>query len=362
MTYVSIVKCSSYNKSEVYSAVKKSVSLIGGLNIKNGSKVLIKPNLLSPKHPKLCVTTHPEVVRAIIKLLKLKKCRISVGDSPGINDPVTTAKVAGILQVCEEEKVNFVPFKKSKSYFYKDALYMHRFDLCDIISDMDYIINVPKLKTHVLMNVTLAIKNSFGFMVGTSKGQMHLKMGEKDKFASMLVDLSNFVKPHINIIDGIMGMEGEGPGSGTPKKVGIISASYDSLALDIVMSRMMGFDPMSILTNKIALSNKNEDYLKSIKVVGERLKILKFKPATPQALTFIFSKNVAQFVNRVFSAKPFINYNKCKACKECIKICPAKTIIMKNGKAFIKKKKCIRCFCCHEICPFHAIDLKKWRL
>ncbi len=360
---VSIVKCSSYDKELVYKAVKKAIDLIGGLKIKRNSKVLIKPNLLRPRHPKWQVTTHPEVIRAIIRILKQNKCKVYVGDSPGFHEPFVTARVCGILDVCEQEKVPFVDFRKKKSYLYKDAVFMKRFDLTDFIDKVDYIINVPKLKTHVMMGATFAIKNTFGFMVGLNKSRMHFKLAEKEKFASMLVDLNNFIKPSLNIMDGVIGMEGNGPGNGDPKRVGIISASYDSLAMDITMCRVVGFDPLSILTNKIALSRKDKNFMQDIEVVGEKNVRVKLKAASKRPLSFVIPKGFARIANNLISSRPVIDYKKCKACEECIKICPAKTIVMKEyhfkKAAWIGKKNCIRCFCCHEICPHDAIDLKK---
>ena len=359
---VSLVKCTSYDEKEVYSAVRKSIELIGGLPIKKNSKVLIKPNLLRPRHPKWHVTTHPSVVRAIIKILKEKDCRIFVGDSPGFHDPYVTAKVSGILDVCKQENVKFLDFKSKKSYLFKDALYIKRFDLSDVLDKVDYIINVPKLKTHVMMGVTFAVKNTFGFVVGLNKSKMHMKLSEKDKFATMLVDINNFVKPCLNIMDGIVGMEGDGPGAGDIKEAGIVSASYDSLAMDIVMCKSIGFDPLSIWTNKIGLKTREKDFLDKIKVVGEYVKV-KFKPSDEKQLSFVLPKGVAKFVDNLTTSRPKINYRKCKACGECIKICPAKTIFMKKygakKAAWIDKKNCIRCFCCHEICPYDSIDIKK---
>ena len=365
MVKVSLVKCDDYGSANVYNAVKKSIELIGGLNIKSGSKVLVKPNLLRPRHPKYAVTTHPEVVRAVIRALKEINCKVIVGDSPGFHDAVVSARTSGILDVCKSEKVEFIDFKKGKSYLYKEAILMKHFTLADVIEDVDYIVNVPKLKTHVMMGVTLAIKNTFGFIIGLEKSKLHFKLKEKDQFASMLVDLNNFVKPVINIMDGIVGMEGNGPGNGDPVNVGIISASHNSLAMDITMCKLIGVDPLSIWTNKVALSKEKGSFVDRINVVGEKLDDVKvrFKVSKEQPLRFVIPKGVAKVLGNLITAKPKINIKRCKACSECIKICPAKTIHMKqyNGKktAWIDKKDCIRCFCCHEICPYDAIDIKR---
>jgi uncharacterized protein (DUF362 family)/NAD-dependent dihydropyrimidine dehydrogenase PreA subunit len=368
MQKVSLVKCTSYNEKEVYEAVKKSIDLIGGLNIKDSSKVLIKPNLLVAVSPDKHASTHPSIIQAIIKILKEKNCTIFVGDSPGFHDPLRTAKATGILEVCKKENVKFIEFKNKKSYLYKEAIFLKRFDLCDIIDKVDYIINVPKLKTHAMMHVTLAIKNTFGFIIGLSKSQMHLKLQDEEKFGSMLVDLNNFVKPTLNIMDGIIGMEGNGPQNGDLKKANIISASHDSLAMDIVMCKFIGFNPLTIPTNKVALTKQDSNYLKNIQIVGEKLDDVKvpFKPSDKRPITFMFPKSIGKKINHLLAPRPIINTKKCKACGECITICPAKTISMNqydNKKAaYIHKKNCIRCFCCHEICPFDSIIIKKNRI
>ncbi|MFH2027809.1 MAG: DUF362 domain-containing protein, partial [Nanoarchaeota archaeon] len=337
MKKVSIVKCNSYDEKEVFEAVKNSVRLIGGLNIKDNSNVLIKPNLLAAKKPEQHITTHPAVIRAIVKLLKEKNCKIYIGDSPGLSDSLTAARVCGMLDICEQEKVEFIDFKDKKTYFNEKAKSMKRFELCDILDKVDYIVNVPKLKTHVMMGVTMAIKNTFGFIVGLNKSQMHLKLVDKDKFANMLVDLNEFVNPHLNIIDGIVGMEGNGPSNGNLKKVGVIGASYDSLALDITMCKLIGHDPLKIFTNKVALERRGKDYLNSIEVVGEKEVRVNFKPSDEQPVTFIQSRRIAKIINRFTSAQPVIDVDKCKACGQCIKICPAKTISYKDKKAWINR-------------------------
>jgi len=363
MTKVSIVKCDSYDNEEVYDAVKKSIDLIGGLNIREESKVLIKPNILRPAHPNRNITTHPAVIRAIIKILKQKNCKIFVGDSPGFHNPLVSARVSGILDVCKEEGVSFVDFKDKKSYFVKDSAIIKRFDFAKIIDEVDYIINAPKLKTHVQMGITFAIKNTFGFMTGLNKSKLHLKLSDKEKFATMLVDIHKFINPTINIIDGVFGMEGDGPSNGKEKKAGIIAASYDALSLDIVMCKLVGFNPLDYLTNKVALRSKEEKFIENINIVGVKEINVPFEPANTISVGFGLPKPLRKIIHTLMISKPRINPKKCKACQECIKICPAKTIFMRTYKdkqvAWIKKENCIRCFCCHEICHYDAIDIKK---
>ncbi len=357
MVKVSLVRCESYDADRLSEAVERSIKLIGGPKASKGAKVLIKPNLLRPRHPRFHVTTHPEFVRAIIRTFKGKGCEIIVGDSPGFHDPYTTAKVCGILDVCREEGAEFVGFRSKKTYLHEDALLMKRMELADIIDGVDYIVNAPKMKTHVMMGVTLAVKNTFGFMVGLNKSQMHLKLADREKFASMLVDINNFVKPDLNLMDGVVGMEGNGPGNGTPISSGLIAASHDSLAMDIVLCRIMGVK--GILTNKKGLQTRGERFLEDIDEVGDKALKLRFKPAEKQPVTFVSSNYLAKVMREIMTAKPRINSRKCKACGECMRICPAKAIKMKSGAASIVRKDCIRCYCCHEICPHDAVEIRK---
>ncbi|MEA2038091.1 MAG: DUF362 domain-containing protein [Nanoarchaeota archaeon] len=365
MEKVSLVKCSSYDDKEVYNAVKKSVELIDGLKIKDNSKVLIKPNLLRPSHPNTNTTTHPSIVKAVIKLLKEKKCNVFVGDGPGFHDPKTTAKVCGILDVCKEENVPFVDFTDKKSYLIEDAMLIKRHDFAKIIDEVDYIINLPKLKTHVQMGITFAVKNTFGFIPGLNKSKLHLKLADKEKFAMMLLDVHNFIKPNINIIDAVFGMEGNGPTNGTSKKVGLIASSHDALALDIVMCKVVSFNPLDFWTNRVGLRLKEKDFIENIKITGEKLDEVKinFKHPEVNSIQFGLPKFVHEIIHNLIVSKPKVNSKKCVACQECIRICPAKTIHLKKyGKkqvAWINKKDCIRCFCCHEICNYDAIDIKK---
>ncbi|HLC96976.1 MAG TPA: DUF362 domain-containing protein [Candidatus Nanoarchaeia archaeon] len=301
MVTVALAKCSSYDSEEVYHSVKKSVSLLD-VPIKN-SKVLIKPNLLYPRKPEDAVTTHPEVVRAAIQLFKQLNCEVLVGDSPGIHDPIQTAQATGILQVCRDEGIAFVKFMGKKSFTVKNPLIRRKFDLTSYVAEVDHIVNIPKLKTHVMTGSTIAIKNLFGLIVGLHKSQFHFKYYEKEDFAKMLIDLANTINPSLSIVDGIIGMEGNGPGSGQPKKAGIIAASEDPLALDIIMNRFIGIGPMEIWTNKVGLQTRPADFLKSIKMVGDKIKPVPFKRAEDRPMTFIVPKGAVQFVSKLFANK-----------------------------------------------------------
>jgi len=305
MTNVSLVHCNSY--SDVEEAIRKSISLVN-FRIKKGSKVLLVPNLLRPKGPEHCITTHPSVVQAVIRILKERDCTVFVGASPGMHDPLVTAKASGILDVCRKEGASFVAFKYRKTYFLRNGLYMKKLTLTNMLERVDCVVNLPKMKTHVMMRNTLAVKNTFGLVVGLHKGQLHLNIADKGNFAKMLIDINNHVKPVLNVMDGVMAMEGNGPGSGTPINSGIISASTDSVAMDIVLSTVMGFDLDENFTNSAGLLTRKKDFVSNISIVGDKINIVPFKRAEDKPLTFVLPRSVARIIGKITTSGEVINH------------------------------------------------------
>ncbi len=267
---VSVVKADNYNIETVDKAVNDAVNLIGGWKnfIKKGDKVLIKPNMLTNVTPEKAVTTHPEVVRAVIKAVKNMGALPAVGDSPGISNLKSTAKRTGILTICEEENVPFVYFKQSKAYNYMEGRFIKQFELVDCLSDFDKIISVAKMKTHVFMGVTGAVKNLFGCIVGTDKARFHLRMQKHIDFAHVMVDLYQTIKPTLNIIDGITAMEGQGPMSGDVVDAKIIIASSDGFAADLIMA-----DKTQNVKTRLSFDGEAE-YKAACKEINSTLKVL----------------------------------------------------------------------------------------
>lgn len=359
---VSVIKADNYNIEIVDKAVNDAVNLIGGWQnfIKKGDKVLIKPNMLTNVTPEKAVTTHPEVVRAVIKAVKNIGALPAVGDSPGISNLKSTAKRTGILTICEEENVPFVYFKQSKAYNYMEGRFIKQFELVDCLSDFDKIISVAKIKTHVFMGVTGAVKNLFGCIVGTDKARFHLRMQKHIDFAHVMVDLYQTIKPTLNIIDGITAMEGQGPMSGDVVDAKIIIASSDGFAADLIMADKMGFDAEAMPIAAAGIEEKRIVHLKDIKVVGDG-KDEQFHFVKPHTYKSMQDTYVPKFILKLgqnqLTSKPVINKN-CVACGRCSHHCPPKAITIIDKKVNIDYQKCIRCYCCQELCPHQAVDLK----
>jgi uncharacterized protein (DUF362 family)/NAD-dependent dihydropyrimidine dehydrogenase PreA subunit len=362
ITEVSIVKCGNYNASLVLEATRKAINLLGGISsfIRFGSKVLVKPNLLMAKEPESGVDTHPEVVRAVIRILKQINCKIYVGDSPSvwgnqIEKVEEVYEVSGIKKVSEEEGAELVRFDKRR--------WRKNFPLTTWLDNCDYFVSIPKFKTHGLTILTAAIKNLFGLVSGTYKTELHKKYFQAEDFSRIIVDIYEEVKPSLTVIDGIVAMEGDGPATaGKLRNQGLLLAGTDCVALDSVLALIMGLRPDDILSTKEAAQRGLGVLdINSIRVLGEKLADVIGEPFSLPA-TSTSSKIPQPVINlakKLIHFYPRINRHNCIRCGTCIQACPQKVITMKNNRIVINYKGCISCFCCLESCPESAIKINK---
>ncbi|MBU0503903.1 MAG: DUF362 domain-containing protein [Candidatus Omnitrophota bacterium] len=359
---VAIVRCDSYESSLVCDAVRKSIDLLGGISdfIKPGSRVLVKPNLLSAKIPETGITTHPEVVRAVLRVLKEISCQVFVGDSPSAMENSlekidNVYEKTGIKQVCSQEGVELVRFDTQR--------WRNKFPLTSWLDKCDYLVNIPKFKTHQLTILTGAIKNLFGLIPGIYKIELHKKNFDPQIFSSMLVDIFQEAKPALNIIDAVTAMEGDGPGtSGKLRNLNLILASNDAVAVDSVLAKIMGVAPHLVLTNKEAAKRLlGSIELKDIAIAGEKLNEVIKKPFILPASSFKEKVKypLVKMAIKFIKYYPYTINENCTRCLACIQVCPEKVISLKNNRIHYNYKGCISCFCCQETCPFNAIRVKK---
>ena len=269
MVDVSLVKCASYDDRAVMASVKRAVDLIGGIRrfAKKGEKILLKPNILYGKPPEAAVTTHPAVLKSVARLVMSAGAMPSVGESSG--GPISTvksAKKAGIIDACEELGIPFIEFRRNRRRKIPEGALMKAFDIAGELEDFNGVISIPKLKTHTFQTLTGAIKNTFGCVPGMKKIELHVRMQDRELFASMLLDLHLLIDPRLNVMDGIMGMEGMGPGAGDPIKAGLISASSSGVAMDYVIAKAVKIPEKHIFVLKEA---RKRALLDDISVKGE---------------------------------------------------------------------------------------------
>lgn len=340
------------------------------------SRVLIKPNLLAKHPPQRAVTTHPAVLAACIRALQARGVRdITVADSPG--GPYNAAamksiyKTSGLTAVCEALGAQLYTACQSAPQKTNGVL-VRQFELIAPVLETDFLIDLCKVKTHVMTGMTCAVKNLFGCVPGLQKAELHMRFPEKERFGQMLVDLCEAVRPALVIADGVVAMEGDGPAGGEPRQLGLVLGGEDPYAVDLAVCRLMGLDAMQVpylsaahaqglcaaACDPAQLTGEPEA---AAPVPGYKL------PASYTSLDF--SSNVPRPIRwivpgaeKLIAPRPVIQKSRCIGCGKCAEICPGHTIAVTGGKAHIDPKHCIRCFCCHEMCPAKAIAVKRFGL
>lgn len=359
MSKVSIVKCPSYNTSEVEASVRRAVDLLGGINsfVKPGQKVLLKPNLLSARPPQDGVDTHPEVVRAVIRLVKEAKGVAILGDSPGGFGSHLSEEVyekSGMKKVGEEEGVELVKFNR--------VTVKNNIPITSYAVESDVIISIPKFKTHGLTTITGGVKNLFGIVPGLRKTEYHRESPHPHKFAEVIVNIYSQVKPQLSIMDGIVAMQGDGPAGKDLRSLGLIMASNDAVSMDAVMAKIIGLRPFDIRTTFLAHNQGlGVGDLNGIEIKGEKVEdvlVKDFKLPRPSILCRLPSF-LSEFLFNLIELWPFIDEKVCTKCQLCAKTCPQKTITIDDKTSSINYKNCIRCLCCYEVCPYQAISIKR---
>jgi len=378
-TRVSITKCKSYNKKDLKKAINNCVSLLGGFGnfLNSNSKIVIKPNFLLAATPEKAITTHPLFIEAVIEnIIDITESNknIVIADSFGPATPYNRTgmervyEATGVLDVAKRTGCRLNYSTEYESLSYRQGRVIKKIEIIKPIIEADVIINLPKFKTHNLTVITGAIKNMYGVVPGFTKVGYHLRFADIEKFWGMLLDIVTFIKPALNIMDGIVGIEGEGPGrSGTPRGVGLVLASDDPVSMDIVMSRIMNIDQRLVTLFEVLKEWKVKSYRESnIRILGEKLSdiiIDDFKLPKSIGQKKLTGNNfintyIMPFVRSLLNPYPYIDSSKCNLCMVCQKICPQNSIFYTGKKMKFNYRTCIRCFCCSEMCPEGAIDIK----
>ncbi|MBN2535412.1 MAG: DUF362 domain-containing protein [Spirochaetales bacterium] len=372
---VFIVKCPDYEHSD--EMMKVLFSMMGDIKqfVHPGEKVLIKPNLLSAADPEKAVTTHPRILAGVCKFVEQGGGAVLIADSPGSGIPYNRKSLekcyerCGIYDIALKNSWELNYNTEYKQVSFQEGSLIKQFEIIAPVLDADVLFNVCKLKTHVFMHLTGAVKNMFGVIPGLKKPGYHSKLRNKGYFARMLIDLIRCIPPRLSIMDAVVGMEGNGPSGGTPKNIGYLLASENPLALDIIAGEIAGLSPKDnpVLTEarRLGITPNSPEQVELIGADFSEIRCRDFK--LPDTLLKggglkLVDRLSPLFVN-VFTRKPHIRKDICIACGACKRACPesAITIINSAGEdaayAEINHKKCIRCYCCHEMCPENAVQL-----
>jgi uncharacterized protein (DUF362 family)/Pyruvate/2-oxoacid:ferredoxin oxidoreductase delta subunit len=347
-----ISKKADYSYQNLRPLFFEIMDCLGGREIAKNSRVLIKPNLLAPASPDSALLTHPFLVRAAAEYVLERGARPQVSDSPAMGSFQKVLKASGIKEALEGLDVECREFQTSSLVDIGEPF--NNVEIAEDALKADMVINLAKLKTHSQMLLTLGVKNLFGCIVGLRKPRWHLMTGvDRELFAMLLVRICATVKPAITIIDGILAMEGQGPGKGgTPRHVGVIVGSNDPVAADIAVCRMLGLDPFELLTNQAAQKiGINQDH---VEAQGDFVKVGDFR--LPHITPLVFGPRWAHgLMRRHLIQRPVPADSFCRSCGECWSYCPVQAISYDAGKLKFDYDKCIRCFCCIEVCPHGAL-------
>jgi uncharacterized protein (DUF362 family)/NAD-dependent dihydropyrimidine dehydrogenase PreA subunit len=365
---VSIVKLDNYQAQNVAVAVEKGLGLLGGLEqiLKPRSRVFVKINLLSPASPPdKGIITHPAFARGVLGLLKEFGAEITVGDDIS-SENGDSFLPSGYREVCRELDIRLVNLKETGFREVRcNGKVLEKVYISPLVLEADFILNLPKLKTHSYTIYTGAIKNLFGVIPHGLRIKYHRLFQNNEIFSEMLVDILSCAPPHLTIMDAVMAMEGEGPSAGNVKKVGLILASRDAVALDAMATYLIGINPLEIPTTRLADERGlGQGKIGEIEVMGEDLEEVRVKKFKHSAIAVgLLQKKIPSFLYAYFQDQltliPKVLKHKCTACGECVRICPVNAAQRKERTAWIDEKKCIHCLCCHEVCPEAAIKLKQ---
>ncbi|MFW9938861.1 MAG: DUF362 domain-containing protein [Candidatus Thorarchaeota archaeon] len=359
----------------IEAAVFSSLEMIDAKRLMNKENmtIVLKPNILMGKPPDRAVTTHPEVVRAVIKWLKqfnplkIYVCESSGGEKLGVTE--VAMRECGIKDICQQEGVDCIPFESTEREIYRvpNPIELKEFPSSKLLKDADLIINLPKIKTHWQCTLTCCIKNMFGTILRINKAKTHAQFPRLERFTAALADIYSVSNPQLTVIDGYLCQEGQGPSSGDVVKLNLILAGYDGVALDTIVCKIIGFDPSDVLyLDKAVQKNLGTMDMDMIEILGEKIESVyrKFKSPKLRPISMPLPKWLADYVGKtIFKATVKFDKEKCKLCSTCWTNCPANAIkppdkIKKGNTPIWIKKRCITCYCCAELCPHEAVKFK----
>ncbi len=367
---VALVKCNDYARGNVERAVSEALELLGGMRrfVRPGANVLLKPNLLAPHPPEDAVTTHPEIVAAVARAAVRAGGNVSIGDSPGLRSLAFVAEKAGIAAVARELGIPLREFDDPVEPARPPAARFRKLSLARAALEADVLINLPKVKTHQQMFLTLAVKNLFGCVAGKQKVAWHMNAGRDSAlFARVLVEVCQAVSPALSVADAVIGMEGTGPSHGDPRHFGFIAAGPDPFALDAVLTWLLGFSPEDspVLTaarqaraDGLPVGETDLDRIRLLGAPPDELRPGRVRPPVTGRLMFV-PRPLAGLVRRLVTVKPRIRRSRCRGCGVCVESCPAQAAKIIDRRVRIDDTSCIRCFCCQELCPHGAVKVKR---
>ncbi len=357
---VSLIRCETY-EADLRPALTRLLAPLGGLTafVRSGQRVLIKPNLLSDRAPEAAVTTHPAVVRALIRMVREAGAQPVVGDSPCNAVKIERVwEATGFARLCAEEKVALINFEAAGAERVKADGFV--FYVARPVLEADVVLNCPKVKTHTFMILSGGVKNLYGTIPGFLKTHLHGLYPRPAAFGCLLAALYRRVAPALSVADGVWGMEGDGPSAGRPIPLGFLAASADAVALDCVLCDLLGIPRRAVAS----LRPFRAVCSRTLPTTGDPLEALRPRsfhvPGT--LLPHLIPGPLVRMLSRWIWVRPEIE-ETCVACGRCLTVCPQHALRQDPGQPpALIRRRCIGCCCCHEACPERAISMRPSRL
>lgn len=357
---------SSYEGGEFLKALHAVLEMpLRELGSLSGKKVLLKPNLLFCRRPDDPAAVHPAMIEGVCReLLAAGAAEVAILENPGTQHVSAIIERMGIGPKLDELGVKYDDFSDYREQDLPQQCRFRHLRIAREYEKFDLVVDLAKAKTHAMMNLTLAVKNLFGLIDSADRISWHLAVGSDfGRFADLLLDLYLTVKPQLCIIDGITGMEGNGPGSGTPVNASFLAAATDALALDASVSRTLGVEEKDFIL-LLQARRRNLDF--SYHNCGKVPEGLRFKLPDPPGILNAWGVTLPPFFKKqlrnLAGSRPVLTPQACISCGRCAEVCPPRSLKMKKVKGknipVFDLNNCIRCYCCQEHCPRGAIGTR----
>lgn len=361
---VHLATCADYDREAVRAAIHACWTAVAPSEfIAPGMTVLLKPNIINDMPADRAVCTHPEVVRAVAEIVIEAGGQVLVADQPGYasaEEASEAFKRTGMVEACADLPVKFELLSRGG---YEELAPAQPYRLstvqyCARVRQVDRVINLGKAKTHSQTLVTGAIKNMFGAMAPRQRIEVHL-LARYWALSEAIVDCFAVRPPDLNIVDAIDIMEGMGPTQGQPRRMGVLAASTDAVALDATIQQAMGYGRDEVATT-IAAHNLGLGEIDpaQIEVSGASLEQVSIRIERSPVVKMERLGPLVKLLKGLVTARPRVKRKDCRLCGACAQICPNKAIVVEDY-ARIDCERCVECFCCQEACPHDAIALKR---
>lgn len=366
---VSIVRCADYGEETCERALREVLVPFGGLDwVRPGMRVVIKANLVSAMKPEKAATTHPALLAALTRMLRERGANVVIGDSPG--GTFAAPHLNAVYRVCGLSEAEAAGAELNRDFSQKEADLpgahtAKHITYTGYLDGADAIISFCKLKSHGMLSLSAATKNLFGAIPGIIKPEYHYRYPDPMDFADMLIDLNEFFRPKLYLVDAVQTMEGNGPTAGTPKYMGALLAGTNPHKIDLLCAKLIGLEAKNVPTLRAAQERGlTPASAEELEISGDAEEFVCKDFVTVQKGTGTDfgaqkGKLLGAAAKTVLRARPKLKRSRCVGCGVCRDTCPAHAIVIEKGKAKIDRRACIRCFCCQEFCPKGAMRVHR---